>query len=81
MTGLSVDMWSLGMLMFELLSGFPAFRGAATAEVYKKVLEAPHRLCNAAGPPTTALLDGLLAKHAAARLGCGDGGAAALRQA
>ena len=36
--GKSVDWWALGILIYEMLVGFPPFSGASTLEIYKQIL-------------------------------------------
>eukprot|EP00962_Isochrysis_galbana_P060609 scaffold35232_cov90-Isochrysis_galbana.AAC.1 len=67
--GFSVDWWALGMLLFEMLSGVPAFRGETSADVYYKILHAEPRLLVPVEPECGALLAGLLAKRVDDRMG------------
>lgn len=36
--GKAADWWSLGVMMYEMLAGLPAFRGADLRETYQRVL-------------------------------------------
>jgi hypothetical protein len=56
------------MLLFEMLSGVPAFRGETTADVYFKIVHAEPRLLVPVSPECGALLSGLLAKRVEDRL-------------
>lgn len=39
--GMAADWWSLGVMIFEMISGTPTFRGADLRQTYQKVLFAP----------------------------------------
>mmetsp|Transcript_27661 Transcript_27661/g.81348 ORF Transcript_27661/g.81348 Transcript_27661/m.81348 type:complete len:375 (+) Transcript_27661:91-1215(+) len=68
----SVDWWALGMLLFEMLAGVPAFRSADPAEVYRKILVEAPRLLFKSSAECDALLAGLLAKAPEQRLCAAD---------
>mmetsp|Transcript_8577 Transcript_8577/g.27162 ORF Transcript_8577/g.27162 Transcript_8577/m.27162 type:complete len:246 (+) Transcript_8577:741-1478(+) len=68
----SVDWWALGMLLFEMLAGVPAFRSADPAEVYRKILVEAPRLLFQSSAECDALLAGLLAKAPEQRLCAAD---------
>lgn len=40
--GPPVDVWAVGALVYELLHGFPAFRGSSLAEMAMRILKASH---------------------------------------
>lgn len=42
--GTKVDVWSLGVVLFALLSGFLPFEDPDTGELYKKILSADYQL-------------------------------------
>jgi len=53
--GVAVDWWALGLLLFEMLSGVPAYRADSDKEVYAKVLHSDPALLVVVEPPTAAL--------------------------
>lgn len=65
------DLWSLGVVLFELLTGHPAFEGDTVAQVYARVLEAsPPRLadyCSEAPPGLAEVIERCLKKDPAQR--------------
>jgi serine/threonine protein kinase len=39
--GFAVDWWALGVIVFEMLAGYPPFYGEDPMETYRKILEQP----------------------------------------
>jgi len=66
--GVAVDWWALGLLLFEMLSGVPAYRADSDKEVYAKVLHSDPALLVVVEPPTAALIGALLQKLPEKRL-------------
>ncbi|KAF8685713.1 Pkinase protein [Rhizoctonia solani] len=65
----SVDWWTLGVLLYEMLTGLPPFYDENTNEMYRKILQDPLRFGDEIGPDARSLLTGLLTRDPAARLG------------
>ena len=68
--GMGVDWWALGVLIFEMLSGYPPFYDTNTYEIYRKItigyFEFPdHLLVNARH-----IINSLLELDMSKRLGC-----------
>ncbi|HEV8548001.1 MAG TPA: protein kinase, partial [Polyangiaceae bacterium] len=65
------DLWSLGVVLFELLTGRPAFAGASVTQVCSLVLEAETprlgEFCRQAPPELAAVIDRCLMKEPAQR--------------
>jgi serine/threonine protein kinase len=72
--GTSVDWWGLGILLYEMVMGFPPFFGKNPFTVYQKILEG--KLKFGAGVPGTAqsVIAGLLKGDRRSRLGCSSYG-------
>ena len=49
--GWAADMWAYGALVFELLEGKPAFRGASTQQLNMRIVRASHEEFTSATPP------------------------------
>ena len=69
--GKAVDWWALGILLYELTVGIPPFYSQNVTEMYRKIQEAPLLF-----PPQTSnsckdLIQRLLVRDAAKRLGAG----------
>eukprot|EP00520_Triparma_pacifica_P018438 CAMPEP_0118652076 /NCGR_PEP_ID=MMETSP0785-20121206/11123_1 /TAXON_ID=91992 /ORGANISM="Bolidomonas pacifica, Strain CCMP 1866" /LENGTH=334 /DNA_ID=CAMNT_0006544565 /DNA_START=71 /DNA_END=1071 /DNA_ORIENTATION=- len=73
--GLSVDWWSLGVLVYEMLSGHPPFYGDTPYDTYKQVVEAKVKFERSFPPSAAKFVKQLLTKDRRKRLGCGKGGA------
>ena len=59
--GWSADMWAYGALVFELLEGKPAFRGASQAQLNMRLVRASHEAFTGATPqPARAIIKRLL---------------------
>lgn len=70
--GLSVDWWGLGILLHEMVLGFPPFYGKNPFMVYRKILNCKLQLDEAVPKHTTSLITKLLTVERTARLGCGS---------
>ncbi|XP_059574414.1 ribosomal protein S6 kinase alpha-4 isoform X1 [Alligator mississippiensis] len=82
--GKSVDWWSLGVLLFELLTGASPFtlegEKNSQAEVSRRILRCAPPFPALVGPQARDLLQGLLCKDPARRLGSGSHGARHIRR-
>jgi serine/threonine protein kinase len=68
--GSSVDWWALGILLYEMVMGFPPFFGRNPFSVYKKILEGELRIGGAVPAHTKSAIAALLKKERKQRLGC-----------
>ncbi len=74
------DLWSLGVVMYELLTGQPPFDGETWEDVYSSVLRAtPASLAGVAPPALEAIVSRCLARDRAERFASADDLARALR--
>ncbi|KAK4049808.1 Serine/threonine-protein kinase [Microbotryomycetes sp. JL201] len=69
----AVDWWTLGILVYEMLSGLPPFYSENTNEMYQKILTDPLRFGDEFSPDARHLLTGLLNRDPAQRLGANGG--------
>lgn len=65
----TVDWWTLGVLLFEMLTGLPPFYDENTNEMYKKILQDPLQFQPDFDPHARSLLIRLLDRDPAKRLG------------
>jgi len=65
----TIDWWTLGVLLYEMLSGLPPFYDENTDIMYKKILEDPLVFGPEIGPEAQSILTGLLTRDPARRLG------------
>ena len=71
--GKAVDWWSLGTLVFEMLTGLPPFYSRNINTMYEKILKAELRCPQYLGPEVTSLIQHLLVRDPLRRLGSGPG--------
>lgn len=64
-----VDWWTLGVLLYEMMTGLPPFYDENTNEMYRKILSDPLRFPEEVGSEARSLLTQLLNRDPAKRLG------------
>ncbi|RKO91704.1 kinase-like domain-containing protein, partial [Blyttiomyces helicus] len=64
-----VDWWTIGILLYEMLTGLPPFYDENTNEMYKKILQEELRFGDEIGPVAKDLLKKLLDREPTTRLG------------
>lgn len=72
----SVDWWSLGVLIFEMLTGYTPFYSQTHMKTYEKILRCEVQYPNYLSPTVVDLLQRLITKNLSQRLGNLNGGAA-----
>ena len=77
--GKTADWWSVGVLMFEMLSGTLPFKGKNKQAVQKAICSEKVKVPNYFQPEAVGLIKGLLAKDPSMRLGRGDDGTADIK--
>ncbi|KAF7977712.1 hypothetical protein HWV62_33507 [Athelia sp. TMB] len=65
----TIDWWTLGVLLYEMMAGLPPFYDENTDVMYKKILEDPLRFGDEIGSEARSILTGLLTRNSARRLG------------
>ncbi|KTW26197.1 hypothetical protein T552_03089 [Pneumocystis carinii B80] len=64
-----VDWWTLGVLLYEMLTGLPPFYNENTNEMYRRILQDPLRFPDDIDKEARSLLAGLLTRNPEKRLG------------
>ncbi|TFK80444.1 AGC/Akt protein kinase [Polyporus arcularius HHB13444] len=65
----TIDWWTLGVLLFEMLSGLPPFYDENTDAMYQKILNDPLVFGDDISPEARSILTGLLTRDPTQRLG------------
>jgi len=72
--GIAVDWWSLGTLIYEMLTGLPPFYSQNINIMYQKILNGELRFPSYVSSEAQSLLEGLLTREVDKRLGSGPDG-------
>merc|ERR1712146_658633 len=75
----SVDLWTLGVLIYEMLCGVTPFYDRNTQNIYKNIVKKAPHLPRYLSHGAKEIITGLLTKKPHRRLGMGHGGTRALR--
>ncbi|KAH9969780.1 AGC/Akt protein kinase [Russula dissimulans] len=65
----TIDWWTLGVLLYEMLVGLPPFYDEITDKMYEKILRDPLVFPDEVSPSARSILTGLLTRDPAQRLG------------
>jgi len=65
----AVDWWTLGVLLYEMLTGLPPFFHENTDIMYRRILQDPLRFPEEIGSEARSILSGLLTRDSSQRLG------------
>ncbi|KAG0365124.1 AGC protein kinase Gad8 [Gamsiella multidivaricata] len=74
----TVDWWTLGVLLYEMLTGLPPFYDENIHEMYRKILQDELRFPDEVSPDARSLLTALLTRDPNQRLG--NNGSSAIKQ-
>ncbi|MQL88922.1 hypothetical protein Taro_021500 [Colocasia esculenta] len=75
----AADWWSVGILLFEMLTGKPPFCGGNRERIQQKIMKEKIKLPAYLSSDVHSLLKGLLQKEPSRRLGCGPGGSSEVK--
>jgi len=69
----AVDWWALGVLIFEMIAGYPPFYGDQPFEIYEKICDSAYRFPSSFDPLTRDVISRLLSLQKQLRLGVAGG--------
>jgi serine/threonine protein kinase len=75
----AVDWWSLGVMLYDMMTGAPPFRAGNRKGIMDAILHKRVKLPGYLSPDAKDLINRLLRKHPASRLGSGTKGANAIK--
>ncbi|XP_065217362.1 cAMP-dependent protein kinase catalytic subunit gamma-like [Planococcus citri] len=76
----SVDWWTLGIFVYECITGEPPFAGASLLQLFDSIVKKRYRPSAEIGPNVIDLIDNLLQVDVAERLGCKGKGSEELKK-
>ena len=68
-----VDWWTLGILCFEMLAGYPPFNDKSPFGIYEKILKNPLQFPQSINSKAKSIIKKLLNRDLTKRLGCTNG--------
>jgi len=77
---LSVDYWTLGVLIYEMLTGFPPFRSSRPMNTYRKILTSSISFPPGMDPSAKSIIKSLMDRRVQKRLGSGPTGIEELKK-
>lgn len=78
--GKAVDWWAVGVLIYEMVAGFPPFHQEDRVTMFRAICNAQYRVPDHFSPALRDLIKQLLVRVPNRRLGCMQGGVAEVKQ-
>ena len=78
--GRAVDWWAVGVLIYEMVAGFPPFQQEDRVAMFRAICSSQYRMPEHFSPQLQDLIRSLLVRIPSRRLGCMQGGVAELKQ-
>jgi len=77
---LGVDWWAIGVLLYEMVSGYPPFYDDNVLELYRKITVGKYEFGKGLTSSLKSLVSGLLEQDITKRLGCTNEGPSAIKK-